>query len=138
MNIWSGAEGYAKSVKDLEEIVVGLDTKSGTPILIKNIASVSLGPDIRRGVAELDGKGDCVGGIVVMRHGESALEVIKRVKEKLKEIEPALPKGVKIVTAYDRTELINKSIDTISEVLIEDFLIVGAMIIFFSCISPRQ
>ena len=123
--------GYAKSVKDLEEIVVGVDAKSGIPILVKNIASVSLGPDIRRGVAELDGKGDCVGGIVVMRHGESALAVIKRVKEKLKEIEPALPAGVKIVTAYDRTELINKSIDTISEVLIEDFLIVGAMIIFF-------
>ncbi|OGX60980.1 MAG: cation transporter, partial [Omnitrophica WOR_2 bacterium RIFOXYC2_FULL_45_15] len=123
--------GYAKSVKDLEEIVVGVDAKSGIPILIKNIASVSLGPDMRRGVAELDGKGDCVGGIVVMRHGESALAVIERVKEKLKEIEPSLPKGVKIVTAYDRTELINKSIDTISEVLIEDFLIVGAMIIFF-------
>ena len=123
--------GYAKSVKDLEEIVVGVDAKSGIPILVKNIASVSLGPDIRRGVAELDGKGDCVGGIVVMRHGESALAVIERVKEKLKEIEPALPAGVKIVTAYDRTELINKSIDTISEVLIEDFLIVGAMIIFF-------
>ncbi len=123
--------GYVKSVKDLEEIVVGVDAKSGTPILIKHIATVSLGPDIRRGVAELDGKGDCVAGIVVMRHGESALAVIERVKEKLKEIEPALPAGVKIVTAYDRTELINKSIDTISEVLIEDFLIVGAMIIFF-------
>ena len=123
--------GYAKSVKDLEEIVVGVDAKSGTPILIKHIANVSLGPDIRRGVAELDGKGDCVGGIVVMRHGESALEVIKRVKEKLKEIEPSLPKGVKIVTAYDRTDLIKKSIDTISEVLIEDFLIVAVMIIFF-------
>ena len=123
--------GYAKSVKDLEEIVVGVDPKSGTPILIKNIASVSLGPDIRRGVAELDGKGDCVAGIVVMRHGESALAVIERVKEKLKEIEPALPAGVKIVTTYDRTELIKKSIDTISEVLLEDFIIVGAMIIFF-------
>ncbi|MEW6102023.1 MAG: CusA/CzcA family heavy metal efflux RND transporter [Candidatus Omnitrophota bacterium] len=123
--------GYARSVKDIENIVLKVDDKTGTPILIKNIANVSLGPDIRRGVADLDGKGDVVGGIVVMRHGESALRVIDRVKEKIKEIEPNLPEGVKIVTAYDRTELIRKSIDTISEVLVEDFLIVAAMIIFF-------
>ncbi len=134
---FSGAEymvrgrGYVKSVKDIEEIVVGVDDKAGIPILVKNIASVVLGPDIRRGVADLDGKGDVVGGIVVMRHGESALRVIERVKEKIKEIEPSLPKGVKIVTTYDRTELIEKSIDTINEVLIEDFIIVAAMIIFF-------
>ncbi|OGW78296.1 MAG: cation transporter [Omnitrophica bacterium RIFCSPHIGHO2_02_FULL_46_20] len=134
---FSGAEymvrgrGYAKSVKDIEEIVVGVDEKTGVPVLVKNIANVALGPDIRRGVADLDGKGDVVGGIVVMRHGESALRVIERVKEKIKEIEPSLPKGVKIVTTYDRTELIEKSIDTINEVLIEDFIIVAAMIIFF-------
>lgn len=134
---FSGAEymvrgrGYARSVKDIENIVVGVEHKTGTPILIKNIGNVALGPDIRRGVADLDGKGDVVGGIVVMRHGESALRVIDRVKEKLKEIEPSLPEGVKIVTTYDRTELIKKSIETINEVLIEDFLIVAAMIIFF-------
>jgi len=134
---FSGAEymvrgrGYAKSVKDIEEIAVALDEKTGTPILIKNIANVSLGPELRRGVADLDGKGDVVGGIVVMRQGESALRVIDRVKDKLKEIEPSLPQGVKIVTTYDRTELIEKSIDTINEVLIEDFIIVAAMIIFF-------
>ena len=134
---FSGAEymvrgrGYARSVKDIENIVVGVEQKTGTPILIRNIGNVSLGPDIRRGVADLDGKGDVVGGIVVMRHGESALRVIDRVKDKIKEIEPSLPEGVKIVTTYDRTELINKSIETINEVLIEDFLIVAAMIIFF-------
>ncbi len=134
---FSGAEymvrgrGYAKSVKDIENISIGVDAKTGTPVLVKNIAKVTLGPDIRRGVADLDGKGDCVGGIVVMRHGESALRVIDRVKEKIKEIEPSLPEGVKIVTTYDRTELIRKSIDTISEVLLEDFLIVAVMIIFF-------
>jgi len=134
---FSGAEymvrgrGYARSVKDIENIVLGVDQKSGTPILVRNIGNVVLGPDIRRGVADLDGKGDVVGGIVVMRHGESALRVIDRVKEKIKEIEPSLPEGVKIVTTYDRTELINKSIETINEVLIEDFLIVAAMIIFF-------
>ena len=134
---FSGAEymvrgrGYAKSVKDIEEIVVGMDDKTGTPILVKNIANVSLGPELRRGIADLDGKGDVVGGIVVMRQGESALRVIDRVKVKLKEIEPSLPEGVKIVTTYDRTELIKKSIGTINEVLIEDFIIVAAMIIFF-------
>lgn len=134
---FSGAEymvrgrGYARSVKDIENIVLGVDQKSGTPILVKNIGNVALGPDIRRGIADLDGKGDVVGGIVVMRHGESALRVIDRVKEKIKEIEPSLPEGVKIVTTYDRTELINKSIETINEVLIEDFLIVAVMIIFF-------
>jgi len=125
------AHGYAKSTKDIEDIVVGLDEKTGVPVLIKNIASVALGPDIRRGIAELDGKGDVVGGIVVMRQGENALSVIKNVKDKLEDIEPSLPKGVKIVTTYDRTELIKKSIDTINEVLIEDFIIVAAMIIFF-------
>ncbi|MDP2904981.1 MAG: CusA/CzcA family heavy metal efflux RND transporter [Candidatus Omnitrophota bacterium] len=134
---FSGAEymvrgrGYARSVKDIENIVVGVQSKTGASISVKNIGSVVLGPDIRRGVADLDGKGDVVGGIVVMRHGESALRVIDRVKEKIKEIEPSLPEGVKIVTTYDRTELINKSIETINEVLIEDFLIVAAMIIFF-------
>ncbi|MEW5758872.1 MAG: CusA/CzcA family heavy metal efflux RND transporter [Candidatus Omnitrophota bacterium] len=132
------ARGYAKSIKDIEEIVVGVDENKATPILIKNIANVALGPDIRRGVADLDGKGDVVGGIVVMRHGESALRVIERVKEKLKEIEPSLPEGVKIVTTYDRTELIEKSIDTISEVLVEDFLIVAAMIIFFLMHLPSS
>ena len=118
-------------VKDIEEIVVGVDEKTGIPILIKNVANVALGPEIRRGVADLDGKGDVVAGIVVMRYGESAFKVIDRVKAKLKEIEPSLPKGVKIVTTYDRTELIKKSIDTINEVLIEDFIIVAGMIIFF-------
>jgi Cu(I)/Ag(I) efflux system membrane protein CusA/SilA len=141
---FSGAEymvrgrGYARSVKDIENIVLGVDQKSGTPILVRNIGNVVLGPDIRRGVADLDGKGDVVGGIVVMRHGESALRVIDRVKEKIKEIEPSLPEGVKIVTTYDRTELINKSIETINEVLIEDFLIVAAMIIFFLLHIPSS
>ncbi len=85
--------GYAKSVKNLEDIVVGSNT-DGTPILVKNVAQVVLGPEIRRGVADLDGRGDTVGGIVVMRQGENALNVIKRVKEKIEEIKPALPKGV--------------------------------------------
>ncbi|MBI4650354.1 efflux RND transporter permease subunit, partial [Candidatus Desantisbacteria bacterium] len=121
--------GYIKSIKDIESIVVGND--KDTPILIKHIGNVELGPDIRRGVADLDGKGDVVGGIIIMRQDESALKVIDRVKEKLKEIETSLPKGVKIVTTYDRSDLIEKSLDTVKDVLIEDFVIVAIMIIFF-------
>ncbi|MBI4396081.1 MAG: efflux RND transporter permease subunit, partial [Elusimicrobia bacterium] len=108
---FSGAEymvrgrGYAKSVEDIENIVVGRD-ENGTPILVKSVANVALGPEIRRGVADLDGEGDTVGGIVVMRHGENALNVIRRVKAKIEEIKPSLPPGVEIVTTYDRSNLI--------------------------------
>ena len=133
---FSGAEymvrgrGYIKSVKDIEDVVLGHGTDA-TPITVKQVASVVLGPDIRRGVAELDGKGEVVGGIVVMRHKENALSVINAVKAKLKEIEPSLPKGVKIVTTYDRSDLIMASIATVKENLIQELLIVSAMIIFF-------
>lgn len=125
------ARGYAKSISDIENIVVAVDEISGTPILVKHIGTVTLGPEMRRGIADLDGKGNVVGGIVVMRQGESALEVINRVKDKIKDIEPNLPEGVRIVTTYDRSELIKKSLGTIGEVLTEDFLIVAVMIIFF-------
>jgi Cu(I)/Ag(I) efflux system membrane protein CusA/SilA len=131
----SGAEymvrgrGYIKSIKDIETLSVA--SERGTPILIRDIGSVTLGPDMRRGIAELDGKGEVVGGIVVMRHGENALNLIGRVKQKLKEIEPALPPGVKIVTTYDRSELILRSIATLKEKLIEESLIVSAVIIIF-------
>lgn len=123
--------GYAKSVSDIEKIVVGTDTKTGTPIYIKNLGRVELGPDIRRGIADLDGEGDTVGGIVIMRHGENALNVIERIKEKIEEIKPSLPKGVKIVTTYDRSILINKSIDTLKETLIEELIIVSIVILVF-------
>ena len=110
---FSGAEymvrgrGYVKSVKDIEDIVVAADA-GGVPVLVKNIAQVALGPDIRRGVADLDGRGDVVGGIVIMRYKENALNVIERVKEKLKDIEPAFPEGVKIEVTYDRSRLIRR------------------------------
>lgn len=122
--------GYVKSIKDIEEIVVG-SRMDGIPVTVKQIATVSLGPDIRRGVAELDGKGEVVGGIVVMRHKENALNVINAVKAKLKEVEPGLPKGVKIVTTYDRSDLIKASIDTVKDTLIQELIIVSVMIIFF-------
>jgi len=122
--------GYAKSIKDIENITLGNDS-SGTPILIKNIGQVVLGPEIRRGVADLDGQGDTVGGIVVMRQGENALNVINRVKEKIKEIKPSLPKGVEVVTTYDRSELIKRSIETLKHQLIEEMIIVSFVILLF-------
>src|SRR5215510_1936612 len=107
---FSGAEymvrgrGYVKSPDDLERIVVKNDPKTGTPILVRQVAQVEVGPDIRRGVADLDGEGDTVGGIVVMRQGENALAVIDRVRAKLAELQPTLPPGVEIVTTYDRSD----------------------------------
>ncbi len=123
--------GYAKSVDDIEKIVVGVDAKTGTPILVKHVAKVALGPDIRRGVADLDGMGDTVGGVVVMRHGENALSVINRVKEKIEELGPTLPEGVEIVPTYDRSELIHRSIDTLVHSLKEEMLIVSFVILLF-------
>jgi Cu(I)/Ag(I) efflux system membrane protein CusA/SilA len=123
--------GYAKSRSDLEEIAVMNDPETGTPVRVKDIGSVTLGPDIRRGVADLDGKGDAVGGIVVMRYGENALHVIERVKQKIKDIEPTLPEGVKIVTTYDRADLIERSIDTLKHTLTEELIIVSVMILIF-------
>ena len=131
----SGAEymvrgrGYIKSIKDIEMIAVG--GERGTPILVRDIGQVALGPDMRRGIAELNGEGEVVSGVVVMRYGENALNLIDRVKQKIKEIEPSLPAGVKIVTAYDRSDLILKSIATLKEKLIEEGLIVSAVIIIF-------
>src|SRR3970282_654036 len=93
--------GYIRPVADIENIVVGTNPEGGTPILVKHLGTVVLGPDIRRGIAELDGAGETVGAVVIMRFGENALKVIERVRAKLKEIEPSLPPGVKIVTTYD-------------------------------------
>ncbi len=123
--------GYIKSKEDLGKIVVKVNEKTGTPVLIRDVARVELGPDIRRGIADLNGEGDTVGGIVVMRYGENALEVIDRVKEKLREIAPSLPSGVEIVTTYDRSELILRSISTLKETLIEELIIVSLVILIF-------
>jgi Cu(I)/Ag(I) efflux system membrane protein CusA/SilA len=131
---YSGAEymvrgrGYAKSVQDVEQIVVGHDAQ-GTPILVKSLADVSLGPEIRRGIADLDGEGDAVGGIVIMRAGENALNVIDRVKDKLKEVK--LPSGVEVKATYDRSVLIHRSIDTLEEELLAEIIIVSLVILIF-------
>jgi len=124
--------GYIRSVSDIENIVVAMDGMgTGTPILIKDIADVHLGPDIRRGIAELDGKGEVVGGVVVMRYGENALNIINRVKEKLKEVEPGFPEGVKLVTTYDRSNLILNAIKTLVRTLVEESIIVSLVCILF-------
>jgi Cu(I)/Ag(I) efflux system membrane protein CusA/SilA len=122
--------GYAKSTADLEKIVVKTGA-GGVPVLLKDIGRVELGPEIRRGVSDLDGKGDHVGGIVVMRHGENALNVINRVKAKLKELEPSLPKGVEFVTTYDRSDLIERAIDTLKHELTVEMIIVSLVILIF-------
>src|SRR5437763_7471612 len=121
--------GYIKSIADIENIP--LKVENGVPVYIRNVATVHLGPDIRRGVAELDGKGEVVGGIVVMRYGENALTVIDGIKRKLKEIEPSLPKGVRVVTTYDRSDLIKRSIATLREKLIEESIVVALVCIVF-------
>ena len=122
--------GYAKSIADIESIVVGDDGR-GTPVLVRDVARVVLGPDIRRGIIDLDGVGDAVGGVVVMRSGENALNVIERVKEKLESVRGALPPGVEIVPTYDRSELIVRSIDTLKHELLLEILIVSAVILIF-------
>ncbi|WP_028323498.1 efflux RND transporter permease subunit [Desulfatirhabdium butyrativorans] len=124
------ARGYSRSVADFENIVVKV-TPDGTPVLLKDIGRVELGPEIRRGVADLDGKGDVVGGIVVMRHGENALNVINRVKTKLQELAPYLPKGVEILPAYDRSDLIIRALDTLKHELKIEMIIVSVVILIF-------
>ncbi|HEV8326696.1 MAG TPA: CusA/CzcA family heavy metal efflux RND transporter [Nitrospiraceae bacterium] len=122
--------GYLRSVEDIELIPVGTDGR-GTPILIRDIAHVHIGPDQRRGLAELDGKGQTVGGIVIMRAGENALAVIERIKAKLDEITPALPKGVHIVPTYDRSDLIHRAIAVLREKLVEESVIVSLVAVVF-------
>ncbi len=122
--------GYAKSVADLEAIQLGDDGR-GTPVYVRDVARVEVGPDIRRGVGDLDGLGDAVGGIVIMRSGENALNVIGRVKEKLASLEASLPEGTELVTTYDRSDLIERSIATLRHELILEMLIVSAVILVF-------
>jgi copper/silver efflux system protein len=123
--------GYAKSIADIQSIAVGADAATGVPVTIRELGNVELGPDIRRGVADLDGRGDAVGGIIVMRQGENALAVIDRVKAKLEELAPSFPKGAKLVTTYDRSELILRSIATLTDTLIEEIIIVSLVILLF-------
>ena len=122
--------GYISSIQDIESIPVGVD-EHGTPILIRNIAQVHLGPELRRGVIDWNGEGETVGGIVVMRYGENALATIEAVKEKLEELKSGLPEGVTVKMAYDRSSLIERAIDNLKGKLLEESLIVALVTILF-------
>ncbi|MFL6314160.1 MAG: efflux RND transporter permease subunit [Terriglobales bacterium] len=121
--------GYLRSLSDLENVPV--TAKNGTPVLIRDLGTVAFGPDIRQGVAEWNGEGETVGGIVVMRDGMNALNVIEGVKQKLKQLKGSLPPGVEVVSGYDRSGLINASIDTLQRDLLEEAVIVSLVIIVF-------
>jgi Cu(I)/Ag(I) efflux system membrane protein CusA/SilA len=122
--------GYVRGVEDIENIAVSV-SDSGTPIRIKDIGQVVLGPDIRRGVADLDGRGDVVSGIVIMRHGQNALDVIQRVKARLREIESGLPSGVKVVPIYDRSDVILGAIDNLKSTVVEVLITVALVVFLF-------
>lgn len=122
--------GYIKSLEDIKNIAVGVD-KSGTPVLLKNIANIQIGPELRRGVLEWNGEGEVAGGIVVMRFGENAREVIDKVKKKLKDLEHGLPEGIIIETGYDRSGLIDRAVDTLKGKLVEEMVVVALICILF-------
>ena len=123
--------GYIRSLDDIGETVITSNPQTGTPVLVRDLATVTFGPDMRRGVADLDGKGEAVGGVVIMRYGENAEKVIERTKAKLKELEPTLPTGVKLVTTYDRSQLIDSAVDNLKHTLIEELVIVSIVILIF-------
>ncbi len=123
-------QGYIQSKEDIENTVIKT-ASNGIPIFIKNVASVSIGGDIRRGALDKNGEGEVVGGIIVMRNGENAQKVIDRVKEKIKEISPGLPQGVEIVTSYDRSTLIKEAVGTLERALVEASITVSIMVMIF-------
>ena len=138
---WSGKEymvrarGYVQDTAALEDVVVKAGAQ-GTPVLLRDVATIALGPQLRRGVSDLDGEGDAVGAIVIMRHGENALDVIARVKQKIEDLKPSLPEGVEVIPTYDRSHLIRDSIDNLKHELIIEMLIVSLVIVFFLFHGP--
>ena len=124
------AAGYLRGLHDLEMIPVGVDT-NGTPVYLKQIANIHLGPELRRGLAELNGEGEVAGGIVIMRYGENALATIERVREKLEILKKGLPAGVEIVPVYDRGHLIERAVDNLKHKLIEECIVVALICLIF-------
>ncbi len=122
--------GYIKSLQDIKEIAIGVDDK-GTPLRIRDIANVQFGPELRRGLVDLNGEGEVAAGIVIMRYGENALDVINGVKQKLEELKAGLPDGVEIIPVYDRSSLIHRAIETLKETLIEECVIVTLICLIF-------
>lgn len=122
--------GYLKSVQDIENIAVGVDER-GTPIRIKDVAVVQIGPELRRGIVELDGEGEVVGGVVIMRYGENALRTIQGVREKLDQLKTGLPDGIEILPVYDRGSLIERAVDNLSGTLVLQFILVTVICAIF-------
>lgn len=116
--------GYIESLKDLETIPIGV-TENGTPLLLRDVANIHLGPELRRGAADLNGEGEVAGGVVIMRYGENALATIRGVREKLSELETGLPPGVEVVVTYDRGDLIERAIANLRDSLVQEFIIVS-------------
>ena len=134
---FSGTEAMVRSralvdkTEDIENAVVAYNTRSRAPVLVKQLATVSIGPEMRRGITDFNGMGDTVGGIIIMRQGEDVPAVIERVKEKIKEIKKSLPEGVKLVSVYDRSDLIDRAMETLKGTLTEELLIVSVIILIF-------
>ena len=124
------ATGYLQGIGDLEAIPLGVNDQ-GTPLVLSDVADIRIGPQIRRGIADLDGEGEVVGGVVVMRWGENALRTIDAVKTRLAELQKSLPEGVEIVTTYDRSELIDRSVDTLKSTLVKEFIVVALVCALF-------
>lgn len=124
------ATGYISGIKDLEGVPLGMN-EQGTPILLKDVADIRIGPQMRRGIAELNGEGEVVGGVIIMRFGENALTTIQGVKDKLKELQSGLPDGVEIIPVYDRSSLINRAVTNLSHKLIEEFIVVALVCALF-------
>jgi Cu(I)/Ag(I) efflux system membrane protein CusA/SilA len=122
--------GYIKSINDIKNIPLGVDHR-GTPILLRNVATVNIGPELRRGIADYNGTGEAVGGVIIMRYGGNALAVIENVKDKLEQLKAGLPEGVRIKTVYDRSGLILRAIDNLKKTLIEESIIVALVCVFF-------
>lgn len=125
------SRGYLNSIKDFNRIPLGIMSEQGTPLLLEHVATIRMGPQMRRGIAELNGEGEVVGGIVVMRHGENALKTIAAIKTKLAALQASLPKGVELVTVYDRSLLIERSVETLKTKLIEEIIVVVLVCFIF-------
>ncbi len=123
--------GYIKNIDDLKNIAIGKNPSTGTPVYLKDVANIDIGPELRRGLADLNGEGEVVGGIIIQRYGENGLSVINRVKKRLKELQASLPPDVQIVPVYDRSELIHKAVNNLGSKLLEEGIIVALIIILF-------
>jgi Cu(I)/Ag(I) efflux system membrane protein CusA/SilA len=124
------ATGYLQSVEDLAAIPLGMNA-TGTPIRLGDVAEIRLGPQMRRGIAELNGEGEVVGGIIVMRYGENARETIEGVKQRLRELQESLPEGVEVLTTYDRSALIDRAVDNLQRKLVEEFIVIALVCLVF-------